>query len=167
MDNSADVIFLIISANSSVQGPTIFGLPISSLAPPLAGSFFGVMSGFALNYFYQFYRRNMDKMYYIKILHSEIFKNIQSLRNNPEFTLSIDQWISTRDSGALRLFNVEETVKLCGAYYHTQEFNASGITTRIRRSGHLIDVLEELIRERWLSPQIIKADEAGAYEISR
>jgi hypothetical protein len=102
----------------------------SALIPPLAGSFFGVISAFALNYLYQFYRDAKDKIYYINMIKAEIVKCIDALNPNKGFLLPIDRWTSAVNSGALRRFKVNEVDKLSGAYYEIQGYNYEAKRTR-------------------------------------
>ena len=179
-DEMYDFIFNVPASH----GPSIGGLPINS---PLAGSFLGVFLAFMLNYGYQFCKNYWDKINYKKNIKWEINLCVDRLERAGDL-LPTDRWTSVLNSGALRLFGVDEVDKLSRAYEGIQNYNYEAKRTRDAGEDHrktpsyihleerweeystrlngirdqLLSELQKLLGE-YLNPLIIKADEAGAY----
>ncbi len=163
--------------------------PWDKFAPPMVGSFLGVFTGFGINYLALRIKAWNDKKYYKIMLKTEIMecyesceRLIEDSENTRDFgPLPIDRWTAAMNSGALRLFNVDELNALSRIYHIIKKYNfvvenfhifcPEVAIQELETEG--TDLLAE-IRERltvdWLIPsptaihmQIIRADEAGAY----
>jgi len=171
------------------QGATILlGQPWDSFLPPLAGSFFGVIAAFWFNYRYQAYRNKEDKNNYINMFRSEIMQCIFVLKQDTVQLLPVDLWTSAVNSGALKLFNVDELAPVSIEYDRIKNYNdmavrseligeywkpLKNIRTKLRKVERifnsrysLLDELKKLKNADWLNPasmRVMKADEAGAY----
>lgn len=167
------------------QGTMVGGLQLNS---PLGGSFFGVLLAFAFNYAYQSYRSLQDYIHHKKFIKAELDLCVERLGRTGDL-LPMDRWTSALNSGALRLFTIDEADELSRAYEGIRNYNYEAKRTRdasedwqrnpenidlLARWGAyssrlsrirdpLLNNLQELLGKTWLNQIIIKADEAGAY----
>lgn len=103
--------------------PLIGGLPINS---PLVGSFLGVLFAFAFNYGAHFLKDKKERNYYKNMFKNEVGNAISILdheRLDIPTPLPTDRWISAINSGALRLFELEEIEKLSRFYNRIKLYN--------------------------------------------
>jgi len=152
---------------------------MNSFLPPMAGSFFGVIIAFALNYAYQSYNFRKDKIKYINMIRSEIELCINTLELERVELLPTDRWISAINSGALKLFETDsELQSLSVAYQRIKDYNHLATAEHFfvfnwarlaREDGHrlplmtvrrfeanrqqLIIDLGELSNAEWLNPR--------------
>jgi len=158
-----------------------------SLIPPLVGSFFGVITAFALNNEYQSYKTQQDKIRYIKMFRSEIELCIYIIQLDRIRLLPIDQWISAVNSGALKFFKVDTELQiLTRGYYDIKDYNNRAVDFvdddvrwselesnklfDIKSNREYLEIRKSLLKElkdlkdmEWMQLIIINADEAGAY----
>lgn len=126
--------------------------------------------GFALNYAYQYWKNNNERIYYMKAIIAEIGFCISTLNKYPDF-LPTDRWEAALYSGTLRHFKHDQVIKLSKAYHKIRNFNlfmdywhdnTTDAECMHERQKELRQELKELME--WLHPSfMIKADEAGAY----
>lgn len=92
--------------------------------PPFGGTFLGVIGGIAVNYFHQRRSTGKEKAKYEKMIRSEIEMCIGILEQDRIQLLPVDRWISTVNSGGLKLFDVDtELPSLSLNYYRIQDYN--------------------------------------------
>jgi hypothetical protein len=160
--------------------PVMGGLPINS---PLVGSFLGVLFAFSINYIYKFIQDLRSRNHYRKNIKLEIELCIERLKRTGDL-LPTDRWSSAINSGALKLFDVDETDQLSKLYEGIQNYNYEAKRTRdvgedrrrdpenfnlqIRhilaswRLGGFRNWLQNLLEE-YINTSKIDADEAGTY----
>jgi hypothetical protein len=94
--------------------------------PPFGGTFLGVIGGIVVNYFHQRRTTNKEKAKYEKMIRSEIELCIGILEQERIQLLPVDRWISTVNSGGLKLFDVDtELPSLSLDYYRIQDYNSN------------------------------------------
>lgn len=92
--------------------------------PPMGGTFLGVIGGIAVNFLHQRHATNKEKVKYEKMIRSEIELCIGILEQDRVRLLPVDRWISTVNSGGLKLFDVDtELPSLSLDYYRIQDYN--------------------------------------------
>ena len=132
------------------------------------GPFLGVFLGFAVNYAYQSYKSNQDKNKYKSMIGSEFVICISLLEEEVIRLLPMDNWISSLNSGGLKLFEVEMELKPLTTLYNTiKEHNndtPTGLTWKdlenrgsdlqlLQRRDSLLLELKKLRSEKWLEPK--------------
>ena len=99
-------------------------MDMNTFFPPMVGSFLGVITAFILNYIYQKYNTNEDKKKFKNMIRSELEQCVNVLKLDNVQLLPVDRWNSAVNSGALKLFNVEnELISLSMDYYRINNYN--------------------------------------------
>jgi hypothetical protein len=161
-----------------------FGQPWDSFLPPFAGSLLGVLLGIIANFVVIRIKNHKEKIITISILGKELTDTIQILDNNTDGThwgsvpheqrasqLPMDGWISSLNTGALRLLTLAEVDSLNKIYYKIKKYNDRMAeyeyyfrTKRnvndeqrtsawlIQESSRLKSELEALTTQNWMNP---------------
>jgi len=99
-------------------------MDINLFLPPLAGSFFGVIAGFAVNYLYQSYLNNKTKKKYKIMIYSELELCLDILVQDRIQLLPTDKYTSIINSGDLKLFDtINELERVPFLYNQIQTYN--------------------------------------------
>lgn len=95
----------------------------SAFFGPLAGAFFGVVLGFAIN---EWYRRKLAlerKLFFMNLIKNEIIESITLLEKKRVNLIPIDGWNSLVNSGDIALFPHDRAIQLSDAYFFIQNYN--------------------------------------------
>jgi hypothetical protein len=164
-------------------------MDLNNFLPPLMGSFFGVIIAFISNYAYQSYNTNQDKKKFKNMIRLELEHCITILELDYIQLLPVDRWTSAVNSGALKLFEVDnELQSLSVNYYRIKIYNDMLVKEKYQGRlifdlsitlpksssqkfffnyrNSLLNELKKLESAEWLNTDlvpVIKADEVGAY----
>jgi hypothetical protein len=105
---------------------------ILTFLPPIAGSFFGVLAGFLVNWKHQKNKEDRIKEEYRKVISREIEQSIDLLAKGKVQLVPTSIWRSALSSGYLALFSDEEREDWRQAYFSMSKFNYGAKISRDR-----------------------------------